>query len=108
MLPIVQMGIYPYRQDDWTPEFPEAQVLHTFQGTWKKEIHAKQQNDSGDIKKPRRQGQLYRRAAGICPYANLCVALPRSNAPSQHNLWPLINTVHRCVVRSVPGVHKSI
>ena len=24
ILPIVQMGIYPYRQDDWTPGFPEV------------------------------------------------------------------------------------
>ena len=77
VLPIVQMGIYPYRQDDWTPEFPEAQVLHKFQGTWKQQIHSKQQTDSGDIKKPRRQGPLYRRAALTCPFICtplLCIA----------------------------------
>ena len=66
ILPVVQMGIYPYRQDDWTPGFPEAFVLHKFQGTWKMENQAKQRNISaGDSKRPRWQGQLYRRAAVI-------------------------------------------
>ena len=27
ILPIVQMGIYPYRQDDWTSGFPEVRSL---------------------------------------------------------------------------------
>ncbi len=64
VLPIVQMGIYPYRQDDWTPGFPEAFVMHKFQGTWKTENRAQMQNVSGGYnKRTRRQGHLYRRAA---------------------------------------------
>lgn len=60
------MGIYPYRQDDWTPGFPEAFVLHKFQGTWKTENQAQLHNlSAGDTKRPRRQGHLYRRAAMV-------------------------------------------
>ena len=63
VLPIVQMGIYPYRQDDWTPDFPEASVLHKFQGTWKMENQAQLQNVTAKgTKRPGRQGHLYRQA----------------------------------------------
>ena len=75
VLPVVQMGIYPYRQDDWTPDFPEAAVLHKFQGTWKKDAQALQQPaGSGDIKKPRSQGRLYRHAYPLS-FARLHVAV---------------------------------
>jgi len=61
VLPIVQMGIYPYRQDDWTPGFPEAVVLHKFQGSWKKDATVIQQkNNPGATVQPKRQGPLYR------------------------------------------------
>ena len=86
MLPIVQMGIYPYRQDDWTPDFPEALVLHKFQGTWKKGIHTKQQTYSGEITKPRRQGHLYRRALCIHLYTHLCHVLLQSEGQTDDKL----------------------
>ena len=65
VLPIVHMGIYPYRQDDWTTDFPEAIVLHKFQGTWKQGSRVKQQSvGSVDNKGPKEQ-KLYRRAANV-------------------------------------------
>ena len=60
VLPIVRLGVHPHRQDDWTPGFPEAAVMHQFTGSWRYNIRLKIPGVPLATDALRKQRSLYR------------------------------------------------
>ncbi|CAK0732485.1 hypothetical protein CVIRNUC_000137 [Coccomyxa viridis] len=60
VLPIVTLGVHPHRQDDWTPGFPEAAVMHQFTGSWRYTVRLKIPGVPLATDAPTKQRSLYR------------------------------------------------
>ena len=60
VLPIVRMGVHPHRQNDWTPGFPEAAVMHHFTGSWRYTVRLKIPGVPLATDAPTKQRSLYR------------------------------------------------